>query len=174
MRSQHPELASPLKRCLGALATVSWPWVPACGSLEPPRQDGENAQKMGGNGGKMGEIRSKTCKGVGITWATAFLRPVVAVQRCCAVVLASERLAACAGTARRRTCGAWACCCTRCWWGACPSPPPTPRLPSDASSPARPTSPPAFPSLVRLNRRDLKVFVEAVSLLKWAAVQVWS
>ena len=67
MRSQHPELASPLKRCLGALATVSWPWVPACGSLEPPQRDGENAQKTGKNGGKMGKIRSKTRKGVGIT-----------------------------------------------------------------------------------------------------------
>ena len=31
MRSQHPELASPAKRCLGALATVSWPWAPAWG-----------------------------------------------------------------------------------------------------------------------------------------------
>ena len=63
MRSQHPELASPLKRCLGALATVSWPWVPACGSLEPPRRDGENAQKMGKNGEKMGKIQPKTCEG---------------------------------------------------------------------------------------------------------------
>ena len=67
MRSEHPELARPPKRCLGALATVSWPWVPACGSLEPPRRDGENAQKTGKNGGKMGEIRPKTRKGVGIT-----------------------------------------------------------------------------------------------------------
>ena len=63
----HPELASPLKRCLGALATVAWPWAPACGSLEPPRRDGENAQKTGKNGEKMSEIRPKTCKGVGIT-----------------------------------------------------------------------------------------------------------
>ena len=68
MRSQHPGLARPPKWCLGALATVSWPWVPAWGSLEPPRQDGENAQKMGKNGEKMGEIRPKTCKGAGITW----------------------------------------------------------------------------------------------------------
>ena len=30
MRSQHPELASPLKRCLGALATVPWPWPKTC------------------------------------------------------------------------------------------------------------------------------------------------
>ena len=29
----------------GVLSAVSWPWVPACGSLEPPRRDGENAQK---------------------------------------------------------------------------------------------------------------------------------
>ena len=68
MRSEHPELARPAKRCLGALATVSWPWAPARGSLEPPRRDGENAQKTGENGEKMGEIRSKTREGVGITW----------------------------------------------------------------------------------------------------------
>ena len=36
--------------------TISWPWVSACGSLEPPRRDGENAQKTGKNGGKTGEI----------------------------------------------------------------------------------------------------------------------
>ena len=29
---------------------VSWPWVPACGSLEPPRRGGENAQKTRKNG----------------------------------------------------------------------------------------------------------------------------
>ena len=52
MRSQHPELARPPKRCLGALATVSWPCAPAWGSLEPPRRDGENAQKTGKTGGK--------------------------------------------------------------------------------------------------------------------------
>ena len=51
---------------------VSWPWVSACGSLEPPRRDGEHAQKTGENGGKMGEIRPKRCEGVGITWQ---LRP---------------------------------------------------------------------------------------------------
>ena len=62
MRSQHPELAGPAKRCLGALDTVSWPWIPVLGSLEPPRRDGENAQKTGKNGGKMGEIRPKTCE----------------------------------------------------------------------------------------------------------------
>ena len=67
MRSEHPELARPLKRCLGALHAVSWPWIPVLGSLEPPRRDGENAQKTGKNGGKMGEIRPKTCEGVGIT-----------------------------------------------------------------------------------------------------------
>ena len=67
-RSQHPELARPPKRCLGALATVSWSWVPAWDSLEPSRRGGENAQKTGKNGEKMGEIRPKTCQGVGITW----------------------------------------------------------------------------------------------------------
>ena len=66
MRSEHPELAGPAKRCLGALDTVSWPWIPVLGSLEPPRRDGENAQKTGIFGGKMGEIRSKRWKGVGI------------------------------------------------------------------------------------------------------------
>ena len=58
--------SSPL---LVLLPAVSWPWVPAWGSLEPPRRDGENAQKTGKNGGKMGEIRPKTCEGVGITWS---------------------------------------------------------------------------------------------------------
>ena len=43
------------------LPAVSWPWVPACGSLEPPRRDGENAQKTGENGGNMGEIQPKKC-----------------------------------------------------------------------------------------------------------------
>ena len=73
MRSQHPEFARPEKRRSEPLATASRPWVPACGSLEPPRQDGENAQKMGKNGEKMGEIRPKTCKGVGITWLASVL-----------------------------------------------------------------------------------------------------
>ena len=72
MRSQYLELVRPPKRCLGALDTVSWPWAPAWGSLEPPRRDGENAQKTGIFGGKMGEIRSKRCKGVGITWPPCF------------------------------------------------------------------------------------------------------
>ena len=63
MRSQHPELASPEKRRSDPLATVSWPWVPACGSLEPPRSDGENAHKTGKNGEKMGEIQPKMCEG---------------------------------------------------------------------------------------------------------------
>ncbi len=35
----------------GARAAVSWPWVPAWGSLEPCRRDGENAQKSGGKRG---------------------------------------------------------------------------------------------------------------------------
>ena len=46
---------------LGPRAAVSWPWVPAWGSLEPSRRGGENAQKTRKNGGKMGEIWSKTC-----------------------------------------------------------------------------------------------------------------
>ena len=46
---------------------VSWPWVPAWGSLEPPRRDGENAQKTGKNGEKMGEIQPKTCEGGELT-----------------------------------------------------------------------------------------------------------
>eukprot|EP01045_Picozoa_sp_COSAG04_P015850 COSAG04_NODE_1284_length_7376_cov_4.157345_3_plen_229_part_00 len=44
------------------LPAVSWPWVRACGSLEPSRRAGENAQKTGKNGEKMGEIRSKNCR----------------------------------------------------------------------------------------------------------------
>ena len=52
----------PRSRVLGLLPAVSWPWVPACGSLEPPRRDGENAQKMRKNGEKMGEIQPKTCE----------------------------------------------------------------------------------------------------------------
>ena len=51
----HPPLVHQLKRCLGALDAVSWPWIPVLGSLEPPRRNGENAQKTGKNGGKMGE-----------------------------------------------------------------------------------------------------------------------
>ena len=47
---------------LGPRAAVSWPWVPAWGSLEPSRRGGENAQKTGKNGEKMGEIWSKTCE----------------------------------------------------------------------------------------------------------------
>ena len=50
--------SSPL---LVPLPAVSWPWIPAWVSLEPPR-DGENAQKTGGNGAKMGEIRPKKCE----------------------------------------------------------------------------------------------------------------
>ena len=47
---------------LSPRAAVSWPWVLARGSLEPSRRGGENAQKTGKNGGKMGEIWSKTCE----------------------------------------------------------------------------------------------------------------
>ena len=46
---------------------VSWPWVPAWGSLEPPRRDGENAQKTRKNGEEMGEIRPKRCEGRELT-----------------------------------------------------------------------------------------------------------
>ena len=52
----------PRSRVLVPLPAVSWPWGPAWGSLEPPRRDGENAQKTGKNGEKMGEMRSKTCE----------------------------------------------------------------------------------------------------------------
>eukprot|EP01045_Picozoa_sp_COSAG04_P003997 COSAG04_NODE_169_length_21636_cov_32.919023_18_plen_410_part_00 len=51
----------------GLVPAVSWPWVPTWGSLQPPRRDGENAQKTGKNGDKMGEIRPKTCEGRGLT-----------------------------------------------------------------------------------------------------------
>ena len=44
----------PRSRVLVPLPAVSWPWVPAWGSLEPPRQDGENAQKNGKKRGKNG------------------------------------------------------------------------------------------------------------------------
>ena len=47
---------------LAPVPAVSWPRVPACGLLEPPRRDGENAQKTRKNGEKMGEIRPKTCE----------------------------------------------------------------------------------------------------------------
>eukprot|EP01045_Picozoa_sp_COSAG04_P030813 COSAG04_NODE_5480_length_1601_cov_1.990013_2_plen_183_part_00 len=49
------------------MPAVSWPWVPAWGSLEPSRRGGENAQKTGKNGGKMGEIRPKKCEGRELT-----------------------------------------------------------------------------------------------------------
>ena len=47
---------------LGPRAAVSWSWVLAWGMLEPSRRGGENAQKTEKNGGKMGEIWSKTCE----------------------------------------------------------------------------------------------------------------
>ena len=53
---------------MAPVPAVSWPQVPAWGSLEPSRRDGENAQKAGKNSEKMGEIRPKKCEGVGITW----------------------------------------------------------------------------------------------------------
>ena len=51
--------SSPL---LALLPAVSWPWVLAWGSLEPPRRGGENAQKTGESGGEMAEIWPKTCE----------------------------------------------------------------------------------------------------------------
>ena len=56
-RRRGPESKTPR----GVLPAVSSPWVPAWGSLEPPRRDGENAQKNREKRGKMGEIRSKKC-----------------------------------------------------------------------------------------------------------------
>ena len=47
---------------LGPRAAVPWPWVLAWGSLEPSRRGGENAQKTGIFGEKMGEIWPKTCE----------------------------------------------------------------------------------------------------------------
>ena len=41
---------------LGPGAAVSWPWVPAWGSLEPSRPGDESAQTTRKNGEKMGEI----------------------------------------------------------------------------------------------------------------------
>ena len=61
----------PRSEGLGARAAVSWPWVPAWGSLEPPRRDGENAQRTGKNGGKLARygLRSVNKEGTGgITW----------------------------------------------------------------------------------------------------------
>ena len=52
----------PRSRVLGLLPAVSWAWFSAWGSLEPPRRDGENAQKTGIFGGKMGEIWTKKCE----------------------------------------------------------------------------------------------------------------
>ena len=75
------------------LPAVSWPWVSAWGSLEPPRRDGENAQKTGKNGAKMGEIRPKTCKGVGITWAQASCTACLAADPC-ALAMSSSGCAA--------------------------------------------------------------------------------
>ena len=74
MRSEHPELARPLKRCLGALAAVSWPWGPACGSLEPSWRGGENAQKTRKTGEKWARYRLKRVnkEGTGgINWLLA-------------------------------------------------------------------------------------------------------
>ena len=67
--------SSPL---LVPLPAVSWPWVPAWGSLEPARRAGENAQKTRKNGGKMGEIWTKRCGDTGEAAARAGLRRHVA------------------------------------------------------------------------------------------------
>ena len=59
--------SSPL---LVLVPAVSWPWVPAWDSLEPPRRAGENAQKTRKNGEEMGEIRSKKCgQGASCAWS---------------------------------------------------------------------------------------------------------
>ena len=60
--SSHRRSGPGSKGARGVLSSVSWPWVPAWGSLEPPCRDGENAQKMGKNGGKLGEIWPKKCE----------------------------------------------------------------------------------------------------------------
>ena len=52
----------PSSRVLVLVSAISWLWVLAWGSLEPPRRDGENAQNTGKNGEEMGEIWSKTCE----------------------------------------------------------------------------------------------------------------
>ena len=57
----------PSSRLLGPLPAVSRPWVSAWGSLEPPRRDGENAQKTRKNGGKLGEIQPEKCEGRELT-----------------------------------------------------------------------------------------------------------
>ena len=56
--------SSPL---LVLLPAVSWPWVPAWGSLEPLRRAGENAQKTRKNGEEMAEIQPKKCEGRELT-----------------------------------------------------------------------------------------------------------
>ena len=63
MRSQHPELARPEKRCLDPLAAVSRSRVPAWGSLELPCRDGENAQKAGKKWARYGlkRVRESEC-----------------------------------------------------------------------------------------------------------------
>ena len=54
----HGRPTVPVEVCcsplLPPLPAVPWPWVPAWGSLEPPRRDGENAQKNGKRRGKNG------------------------------------------------------------------------------------------------------------------------
>ena len=53
------------------LPDVSWAWVPAWGSLEPPRRDGGNAQRTGKTGKKWARYGPKRVnkEGTGgITW----------------------------------------------------------------------------------------------------------
>ena len=52
----------PSSRLLVLVPAVSWPWVLAWGSLEPPRRDGENAQKRGKTGKKWARCGLKRVK----------------------------------------------------------------------------------------------------------------
>ena len=57
-RRRGPESKNPC----GVLPAVSSPWVPAWGSLGPPRRDGENAHKTGENGEKWARYGLKCVK----------------------------------------------------------------------------------------------------------------
>ena len=52
----------PRSRVLVPLPAVSWPWVSVWGSLEPPRRDGENAQKTRKTGKKWARYGLKGVK----------------------------------------------------------------------------------------------------------------
>ena len=45
MRSEHPELARPPKRCLGALDTVSWPWNRLGETVKTRKKRGKTGKK---------------------------------------------------------------------------------------------------------------------------------